>query len=163
RYTVMCQEKMSELNLRNLKINQLGYIYKDIRKQAKILEENLGLPKFAFLENKPTKYNYRGKETIIQTTIGFSRFLSVQVELIQLISGDCIFKEFIDAGKEGLHHFGVFVDDVDAVVKEYLERGYSVVHEGITAGVQKVAYIDTYNDFGVYIEFQQTRKRSVRR
>jgi hypothetical protein len=154
---------MSELNLGNLKINQLGYIYKDIRKQAKILEENLGLPKFAFLENKPTKYNYRGKETIVQTSIGFSRTLNVQVELIQLISGECIFKEFIDARKEGLHHFGIFVDDVDAIVKEYEERGYSVVHEGITAGVQKVAYIDTYDDFGVYLEFQQTRKKRVRK
>jgi hypothetical protein len=154
---------MSELNLSNLKINQLGYVYKDIKKQAKILEENLDLPKFAFLENKPTKYNYRGKETIVQTTIGFSRSLNVQVELIQLISGECIFKEFIDAGKEGLHHFGIFVDDVDAIVKDYVGRGYSVVHEGITAGVQKVAYIDTYNDFGVYIEFQQTRKRKVRK
>jgi hypothetical protein len=154
---------MNEINLGNLKINQLGYIYKNIRKQAKILEENLGLPKFAFLENKPTKYSYRGKEKVVQTTIGFSRSLSVQVELIQLISGDCIFKEFIDAGKEGLHHFGIFVDDVDAIVKEYVERGYSVVHEGITAGVQKVAYIDTYDDFGVYIEFQQTRKRRVRK
>ena len=154
---------MSESNLGKLKINQLGYIYKDIRKQAKILEENLGLPKFAFLENKPTKYNYRGKESVVQTTIGFSRSLNVQVELIQLISGNCIFKEFIDAGKEGLHHFGIFVDDVDAIVKEYVKRGYSIVHEGITAGVQKVAYIDTYNDFGVYIEFQQTKKKRVRK
>ena len=118
---------MSELTLGKLKINQLGYVYKDIRKQSKILEENLGLPKFAFLENKPTKYYYRGKETTIQTTIGFSRSLNVQVELIQLISGDCIFKEFIDAGKEGLHHFGVFVDDVDAIIKEYVQRGYSAV------------------------------------
>ena len=154
---------MSELNLGKLKINQLGYIYKDIRKQAKILEENLGLPKFAFLENKPAKYNYRGKATVVQTTIGLSRSLNVQVELIQLISGNCIFKEFIDAGKEGLHHFGIFVDDVDAIVKEYVKRGYSIVHEGITAGVQKVAYIDTYNDFGVYIEFQQTKKKRVRK
>ena len=154
---------MSELNLGKLKINQLGYIYKDIRKQAKILEENLGLSKFAFLENKPTKYSYRGKETVVQTTIGFSRSLNVQVELIQLISGNCIFKEFIDAGKEGLHHFGIFVDDVEAIVKEYMKRGYPIVHEGITAGVRKVAYIDTYDDFGVYIEFQQTRMKRVRK
>jgi len=157
------QDFMSELNLGNLKINQLGYVYKDNKKQAKILEEKLGLPKFSFLENKPTKYNYRGKETIVQTSIGFSRSLNVQIELIQLISGECIFKEFLDAGKEGLHHFGIFVDDVDSIVKEYVERGYSVVHEGITAGVQKVAYIDTLNDFGVYIEFQQTRKKRVRK
>ena len=153
---------MSELSLGDLKINQLGYVYNDIKKQAKILEEKLGLPKFAFLENKPTKYKYRGKESIVQTMIGFSRSLNVQVELIQLIKGECIFKEFLDAGKEGLHHLGVYVDDVDVLIKKYKEKGYEVVHEGLTAGVQKVAYIDTYEDFGVYIEFQQTRKRRKR-
>ena len=56
----------------------------------------------------------------------------------------------------------IFVSVVK-LVKEYVKRGYSIVHEGITAGVQKVAYIDTYNDFGVYIEFQQTKKKRVRK
>jgi hypothetical protein len=150
---------MEEINLGNLKINQLGYVYKDIKKHAKMLEEQLDLPKFAFLENKPTLYLYRGKETTIQTIIGFSRSLDVQIELIQHVKGDCIFKEFIDAGKEGLHHFGVFVEDVGAVLEKYTNKGFGVVHQGLTAGVQKVAYIDTYDQLGVYIEFQQTMKR----
>jgi len=154
---------MSELSLGNLRINQLGYIYKDIKKQAKILEENLGLSEFAYLENKPARYLYRGKETIVQTTLGFSRILNIQIELIQLITGECIFKEFIDAGKEGSHHFGIFVEDVETVVKEYLERGYSVVHEGITASVRKVAYIDTYEDLGVYLEFQQIKNKRIKK
>jgi len=154
---------MSELNLGNLKINQLGYVYNDIKKQAKVLEEKLRLPKFEYLENKPTKYNYRGKETTVQTMLGFSRSLNVQIELIQLINGECIFKEFIDSGREGLHHFGIFVEDVDSIVKEYIERGYSVVHEGITAGVRKVVYIDTYDDFGAYFEFQQSRKKRIKK
>jgi len=147
-----------ELNLGNLKINQLGYVYKDIKKQAKILEDKLGL-KFAYLENKPANYNYRGKETTVQTLLGFSRSLTVQIELIQLIKGECIFKEFIDSGREGLHHFGIYVEDVDTIVKQYIKRGYSVVHEGITAGIRKVVYLDTFDDFGVYLEFQQTRKK----
>ena len=150
---------MEEIDLGNLKIDQLGYVYKDIKKQAKILEEQLDLPKFAFLENNPTPYLYRGKETTIQTMIGFSRSLNVQIELIQHITGDCIFKEFIDAGKEGLHHFGVFVEDVDSLLEKYTRKGFGIVHQGLTAGVQKVAYIDTYDQLGVYIEFQQTMKR----
>ena len=91
--------------------------------------------------------------------IGFSRSLNVQIELIQHITGDCIFKEFIDAGKEGLHHFGVFVEDVDSLLEKYTRKGFGIVHQGLTAGVQKVAYIDTYDQLGVYIEFQQTMKR----
>jgi hypothetical protein len=150
---------MEEINLGNLKIDQLGYVFKDIKKQAKILEEKLGFPKFSFLTNQPTPYLYRGKETTMQTMLGFSRSLSMQVELIQLLEGECIFKEFIDSGKEGLHHFGLFVDDVDEIVKKYQEKGYQVVHQGLTAGVRKVAYIDTIDDLGVYIEFQGSKKK----
>ena len=152
-----------ELNLGNLKISQLGYVYKDIKKQATILVEKLGFPKFAYLENKPAKYNYRGKETTVQTILGFSRYLNVQIELIQLINGECIYKEFLDSGREGLHHFGIYVEDVDTIVKQYIERGYSVVHEGITAGIRKVVFLDTLDDFGVYIEFQQTHKKRIKK
>jgi len=150
---------MEEINLGNLKIDQLGYVYKDIKKQAKIFEEKLGFSKFLFLTNKPSPYLYRGKETTVQTMLGFSRSLSIQVELIQLLEGNCIFKEFIDSGREGLHHFGVFVDNVDILVKKYQEMGYQVVHQGLTAGVRKVAYIDTLDDLGVYIEFQGSKKK----
>ena len=150
---------IEKISLHNLQIDQLGYVYRDIQKQAKILEEKLELLPFAFLENKPTPYLYRGKESIVQTMIGFSRTLNVQIELIQVLEGECIFKEFIDSGREGLHHFGVYVDDVDQVLNDYLEKGYQIVHQGLTAGVRKVAYIDTFDDLGVYIEFQQTKKK----
>jgi hypothetical protein len=29
--------------------------------------------------------------------------------------------------------------------------------------VQKIAYIDTYDDFGAYLEFQQTRKKRIKK
>jgi len=149
----------SEFNLNNLRVDQLGYIYRDIRKQAKILEQKFNIPKFVFIENKDKKYYYRGKETIISTEIGLSRIFNTQIELIQLIKGECIFTEFLNAGKEGLHHFGVFVTNLDEIVSHYKEMGFEVVHEGIAAGRQKVTYIDTYDILGVYVEFQESIKR----
>ena len=49
------------------------------------------------------------------------------------------------------------------LIKQYIERGYSVVHEGITAGIRKVVFLDTLDDFGVYIEFQQTHKKRIKK
>ncbi|MHA1783434.1 MAG: VOC family protein [Promethearchaeota archaeon] len=149
----------SEFNLNNFRIDQLGYIYKDIRKQAKFLEQKFNIPKFVFIENKDKKYYYRGKETIISTEIGLSRIFNTQIELIQLIEGECIFTEFLNAGKEGLHHFGVFVTNLKKIVNHYKEMGFEVVHEGIAAGRQKVAYLDTYDILGVYVEFQESIRR----
>ncbi len=151
-----------DLDLGNLKVDQLGYVYKDIEKQAKFLETELNIPKFAFFENKDTPYNYRGKPTTITTKIGISRVFSTQIELIQLIEGECIFKEFLDEGKEGLHHFGVFVEDVDSIVEKYTNLGYTIVHQGQTWR-QKIAYFDMTKPLGILIEFQETIKRKKRK
>jgi hypothetical protein len=148
------------IDLNQFKIDQIGYVYRDIQKQAKLLEESLKLPKFSFLENRDTPYEYRGKPTIISTKLAFSRTLSTQIELIQHISGDCIFKEFLDEKRrEGLHHFGIFVDQLNPIIDYYKKEGFEIVHSGLTAGRQKVAYLDTYDLLGVYLEFQETIKR----
>jgi hypothetical protein len=145
-------------NLGNLKINQLGYIFKDVKKQAKIMEELYDIPKFSFLENKDNIYQYRGNPSKISTRIGLSRLFNTQIELIQLIEGECIFKEFIDSGREGLHHFGIFVENLESYIEEFKKRGFVVVHAGQTAK-QRVAYFDTDKTFGVFLEFQETVKR----
>ncbi|MFX1356305.1 MAG: VOC family protein [Promethearchaeota archaeon] len=150
------------INLGNYKINQLGYVYKNIDKQIQILENVYGFPKFAVFDNNDSPCKYRGKDSRIVTKLAFSRMLDVQIELIQLIEGDCVFKEFLDSGREGLHHFGVFVDDIDSIIKEFLDKGYELLHERIT-GKQKTAYFNTENDLGILIEFQETLRRKKKK
>jgi len=146
------------LDLGNLKIDQLGYVFRDIEKQAKILEIQFGIPKFAFFENKDNIFKYRGKDSKISTRIGMSRAFNTQIELIQLIEGECIFKEFLDSGREGLHHFGIYVDNLEIYIKRFYELGIGIVHSGQT-WKQKVAYFDTEKIFGAFLEFQETLKR----
>ena len=148
-----------DIDIGNLKITQLGYVYKDVEAQAKIMEEQYGMKKFAILEEKaPVVYNFRGKDCTFSTKIAFSRFFNLQIELIQWIEGDCIFKEFIDEGKEGLHHLGVYVTDLEAHVEEFKKRGFEVIFTG-ARGKQHVAYLDTLDSFGIYIELQETKRR----
>ena len=153
---------MLEFNLKDLKISQLGYVYKDIEKQANLLETKMGMPKFGIFENKGNIYKYRGKETTIWTKIALSRTLDKQIELIQWNDGDCIFKEFIESGKEGLHHFGLFVDDINPVKAAFLNEGYEIVHEGTTA-LYNVVYFDTLKELGLYLEFQDPAKKRRRK
>ncbi|MFX1337547.1 MAG: VOC family protein [Promethearchaeota archaeon] len=155
-------EENYNFNLGKLKINQLGYLYKNIEKQIKIMESLYGCPKFAIFENKDNIFKYRGNDSKITTRIAISRLFNTQIELIQLIEGECIFKEFMDSGREGLHHFGIFVEDLEPYIKEFKKKGIDVVHAGQT-GKQKVAYLDTEKTFGVYLEFQQTIKRKKKK
>jgi len=150
---------MLHVNLGEYKITQLGYVYKDIKKQANLLESKLGVPKFAYYENKfKGTYKYRGRDTKFWSLIAISKGIGLQIELVQLIEGDCIFSEFINAGKEGLHHYGVFVKELVPIKKLFLDKGFEIVNEG-TTGIVNVLYFDTLDLLGVYLEFQESAKK----
>ena len=148
-----------EFNLGNLKIDQMSFVYKDIDKQAKKMEQIYSIPTFAQMENiTHQEATYRGKEVTIIIDYAFSRLLNIQIELQQWKSGDCLFKEFIDQGKEGLHSIGVYVEDLDEYVDEFKKRGIEVLQTG-QIGKQKFVYLDTKQTFGVLLEISTTVKR----
>ena len=147
-----------EFNLKNLKIDQLSYVYKDIKKQTKVMEEVYGVPSFALMENIAHKDGtFHGKESNIVTDYAFSRLFNIQIELQQWKSGDCLFKEFIEQGKEGLHSIGIYVDDLDAYIGEFKKRGIEVIQTG-QVGKQKFVYLDTEKTFGFLLEISTTVK-----
>ena len=148
-----------DFNLGNLKIEQLSYVYKDIKKQAKIMEELYNIPPFAQMENiSILDATYQGKEVEPVLDYAISRLFNVQIELQQWKSGDCIFKEFIDQEKEGLHSIGVYVEDLDVYIEEFKKKGIKVLQTGQT-GKQKFVYLDTEKTFGILLEISTTVKR----
>ncbi len=148
-----------EFNLGNLKIDQLSFVYKDIKKQAKIMETTYGVPKFAQMEDITHQdATYRGKEVTIIVDYAFSRLLNLQIELQQWKSGDSLFKGFIDQGREGLHSIGVYVDDLEAYINEFKKKGIEILQTG-QVGKQKFVYLDTQKTFGVLLEISTTVKR----
>ena len=85
-----------KINLGDLKIHQLGFVFKDIEKQASIMETLYNIPKFTKSEVPALKVNYRGKESIISQKYAFSKvFDNLQIELIQWIDGDCIYPYYL--------------------------------------------------------------------
>ncbi|MFX0017496.1 MAG: VOC family protein [Promethearchaeota archaeon] len=149
---------MNDFNLGKYKITQLGYVYRDIKMHVDLLESTLGFPKFAYFENNGVIYKYRGKDTKIWNKLALSKGFGLQIELIQMIRGECIFSEFINEGKEGLHHYAIFLDKLKPVKENLLRKGFEIVHEGSTATVNTV-HFDTTHLLGVYLEFQESRKK----
>jgi methylmalonyl-CoA/ethylmalonyl-CoA epimerase len=150
-------------NLGNLKIEQLSYVYKDVKKQVKIMEELYGIPKFAVMENITHQdATYRGKEVTIILDYAMSRLMNVQIELQQWKSGDCLFKDFIDQGKEGLHSIGLYVEDLEGYIDEFKKRGIKVLQTG-QVGKQKFVYLDTEKTLGLLLEISTTVKRQKKK
>ena len=146
------------IDLNNLKIEQYGYVFKDVDKQAKVMESIYGIPKFAMLEHEDYLIEYRENESIISTKIAISRFFNTQIELIELIKGDCIYREFLDAGREGFQHVSFFIEELDSYIDAFKKSGFKVIHYG-QIGKQRFAYFDTEETFGLQLEFQETVKR----
>lgn len=78
-----------------------------------------------------------------------------QIELIQPLAGPSIYHDFIAEGRMGLHHLGVFVDDLDAAISLMTGAGYQVTQTARGYGLGGdggFAYFDTDSDLGVVIE-----------
>ncbi|MHA1886291.1 MAG: VOC family protein [Promethearchaeota archaeon] len=151
------EDKLLE-DLNNFKVEQLGFVYKDIKKQAAIMETFFGIQKFNILGPIEMEITYRGKETKWTVYGGFGRlFNDVEVELIQFENGESIHKEFLDQGREGLHHVRYDVQDLQAVVKKFEEEGIGVLQTGKIVGLT-YAYMDTEDILGIIIEFAATKR-----
>ena len=147
-----------KINFGNLKVAQLGFVYKDINKQAKIFETLFNVPKFAIIPENTEIVKYRGKEVEIKNKIALSRHFGMQIELIQHISGDSIYKEFLDQGREGFHHISLFIENIETYIEYFEKQGYEMIYYG-EIGKQVYAYFDTEKTLGMLLEVQETRKR----
>lgn len=147
-----------KIDLGKLKVDQLGFVYKDIEKQAKIFETLFNVPKFAIIPETTEIVTYRGKDEEVNTKIAISRQFNTQIELIQHISGDCIYKEFVEQGREGFHHISFFIENIEAYIEHFENQGLEMIYYG-TIGKQVYAYFDAEETLGMLLEIQETRKR----
>ena len=151
------------LNLDTLKISQLGYVYKDIRKQANIMEKFFGIPKFNILGPVEMKINLRGKETKWTATAAFGQlFNNTEIELIQPEGGESIHKEFLEQGREGLHHIRFDVENLPVILEKFKEEGIGILQTGKIVGL-KYVYMDTEALLGIIVEFSAVKRGRRRR
>jgi len=147
--------------LHNLKIDQLGFVYKDVKKQAQILESVYNIPKITFFEFYDQPIIYRGKEAKNSIKLGVTQYDNVNIELIQYLDGENIYQEFIDSGHEGLHHIGIYVDDLDVSIEEFKKKGIKPLQIGQIVKMH-YAYMDTEDTFGAIIELLKIKPKKRR-
>lgn len=148
------------MNFKDLRIVQRSYVYKDIEMHAKLLEEMYNLPPFKILEARGGYIRYRGNKEQISIRWAASRLFNTEIELIEWISGENSFKEFLDSGREGLHHVAVVVEDYEGYLDYFKEIGVEVIQYG--RDINRWAYLATEESIGVILEIMEPR-RSRRR
>ena len=143
------------------KINQIGIVVRDLQSAVDFYQA-LGFGPFQIIERPEETCELHGEQSRFQIRTALCSAGTVQLEIIQVLSGKNAHSEFLETRGEGVHHVGIYVEDIEAELTSYGEKGMDVVSRGEFLGV-KWAYINTSEVLGHLIEFIELPKPRTRK
>jgi methylmalonyl-CoA/ethylmalonyl-CoA epimerase len=97
-----------------------------------------------------------------KTRVGFFKIGESNIELVQPAEANSPLTKFLETKGQGIHHICFEVDDVEAEVKAYLEKGATLIDQKPRPGAHntKVAFIHPKSSNGVLIELCELPKKN---
>jgi methylmalonyl-CoA/ethylmalonyl-CoA epimerase len=158
-------EQSSPLSLVGRSLEQVAFVVRDLGAAQKFFSQSMGIPRFYVIENfgnRATDKTFRGQPAEHNFTIALAYSGNTQIELIQHLSGDTCYKDFLERRGEGLQHLGFFLDDREQharVLAEFEKNGFSVLQSG-RFGDASYTYFDTESAIGAVMEIVYLDERS---
>lgn len=103
-------------------VNQVGFVVKDLDQAVALYQPLFG--EFDIMDATDMEWDYRGRPEVSSLKIAFGKSGDVEIELIQWVAGETPHKEFLEAGREGMHHLRFIVDNLEQKVQEAEAYGY---------------------------------------
>jgi len=149
----MDKSKRGELEYSQL--HHVGVVVRDIEKAIEYLS-SLGIGPFEphYPDPPGVEKLLRGKPTQYKLEMSNAKMGHVNLELIQPVERESIWKEFLDSKGEGIQHIGFIVDDLDKEVEELTKQGVKVLTSGKWPG-GGFAYLEIDAIGGMIIELIQ--------
>ncbi len=139
------------------KISQIGIVVKDMAKAVEFYKKLFDLNDIPAMEMPAGSNEIRGETFRSKLKIGFGRVGDIQIEIIQVMEGRSPHSLFLEQGREGFHHIGMYVDDLEVEIKKMAEKGIHVLSRGDIMGT-KWAYMDTEAQAGTIYELIELAK-----
>jgi hypothetical protein len=136
-------------------VAQNGYVVRDIDAAMDHWINVIGVGPWYYIDRVKTDYfRHRGEDSGVEMSIAVANSGDLQIELIQQRNdAPSLYREFLDAGREGLQHLAYWTRDYQALYDRALSLGYKVGHEGQIGGAQgRFAYFDTQAHPGTVVE-----------
>ena len=133
---------------------QVALIVKDLRRTMQRYWELFGIGPWSIRTYRPpdcTDTYVRGKPAPYTIRLASARIGDVEWELVQPLTGQSPYQEFLDTHGEGLHHVKFAVGDFDDTVAALALEGIGILNEGNYLG-KRFIYFDTCKDLGAPIE-----------
>ncbi len=126
-------------------VRQNGYVVRDIHAAMKHWIEVMGVGPWYYMDRVKTDwFRHRGRDSAVEMSIALANSGDLQIELIQQRNdAPSLYKEFLDAGHEGLQHMSYWSHDYQALYDKALGLGYGIGHEGQIGGDRGALPIST--------------------
>jgi Glyoxalase/Bleomycin resistance protein/Dioxygenase superfamily len=126
-------------------IRQLGLVVRDIEGAMRHWAEANGVGPWFYIRRYPLpRFRFRGVEQPgpdVGIALAYSGGL--QFELIeQRCDTPSMYREFLDAGQEGMQHWATWCEDYDAALARALAAGHRIAQEGDATGRGRFAYLE---------------------
>jgi len=133
-------------------IDQVSYVVADLDRALGRFEPLFGT--FQVMEVTLEGTQYKGRPTDVTLKLGFGRSGPIEIELIEVVSGESPHKDFLALHGEGQHHVRCLVPDLDPVVERAALQGFETIwsHE-MAGGTIRFVYLERD---GTVIELLQT-------
>jgi hypothetical protein len=138
-------------------LRQLGYVVRDVEAAMKYWIEVNGVGPFFYIEKVPlASFSYKGQSSKLEMSIALAFSGGAQVELIQQRNdAPSLYKDYIDAGQEGLQHIAYWPEDYQGAQRAAEAQGLKIGQEGDIAGRGGFIYYQTAGHHGTCIEFAE--------
>ena len=143
------------------KINQIGIVVKDIPRAVDFYQRTFGIT-FQVIDRPKETCQLHGEESCFRMKTALGNIAGLQIELIQVLEGRTAHVEFMEAHGEGLHHFGIYVEDLESEIAACAKEGIDIISRGEFMGVKWV-YVDSTKTAGAVMEFIELPKPRVRK
>lgn len=128
---------MTEPTFPLAKVDQVGMVVRDLRRAMEHYVNVLGIgPWRVYTYGSPLvrRMTFRGQPADFELYLAFCQTPSVMLELIEPRRGPSLHAEFLEKCGEGIHHFGVFVPNLEEGIAKASAAGFEVLMSGQGTG-----------------------------
>jgi catechol 2,3-dioxygenase-like lactoylglutathione lyase family enzyme len=138
-------------------VRQNGYVVRDVEAAMRHWTEVLGVGPFFYFERVPMEdFRYRGTPSPLEVSIAVANSGSLQIELIQQRNdAPSMYRDFTDAGLEGLQHIAYWTEAFDADLARLEADGFRVGQSGRIGEGGRFVYFETDAHPGSVIELSE--------
>jgi catechol 2,3-dioxygenase-like lactoylglutathione lyase family enzyme len=134
-------------------MDQLSFVVRDLDDTMRRYAPLFG--PFQVMDSELVDVDYRGRRASCKLRLAFGRSGPLEIELIEVLEGECIHREFLERGREGPHHVRFPVADLEAAVAALEREGLRRVYGRRLSESLAFAYVES--DDGMLFELLEMK------